>query len=149
MNLAFSSGVWSKLKSRSPPYPPSSIRAELSREMISAINGDEFPITWGKDGNQYTGAGDNHQIDGVRSPLSFFQVRGGPTELNCTHNPTPHDQPAQGCTGIREQGDPIPVRGPVGDVCPKWENSVPNLKSSGVLSVDGVLYWAVACFNYG
>ena len=23
------------------------------------------------------------------------------------------------------------------------------MKSSGVLSVDGVLYWAVACFNYG
>ena len=44
------------------------------------------------------------------------EVRGGPTELNCTHNPTHHDQPAQGCTGIREQGDPIPVRGPVGDV---------------------------------
>lgn len=41
------------------------------------INGDEFPITWGRDGNQYTGAGDNHQPGGAESPLSFFKVTGG------------------------------------------------------------------------
>ena len=33
--------------------------------------------------------------------------------------------------------------------CPGWHEGIPNLKSSAVLSVDGVLYWAVSCFNYG
>ena len=33
--------------------------------------------------------------------------------------------------------------------CPGWHKGIPNLKSSAVLSVDGVLYWAVSCFNYG
>jgi hypothetical protein len=31
--------------------------------------------------------------------------------------------------------------------CPAWRSGIPNLKSSGVLSLDGVLYWAVSCFN--
>ena len=48
------------------------------------------------------------------------------------------------------RGPPIPIQGPaVAKACPEWHSGIPNLKSSGVLSVDGVLYWAVSCFNYG
>lgn len=41
------------------------------------------------------------------------------------------------------------VRPDASAACPNWRAGIPNLKSSGVLSVDGVLYWAVSCFNYG
>ena len=42
------------------------------------------------DGNQYTGAGDNSQRylpapNNSASPLSFFKVVGGPTEMGCTY----------------------------------------------------------------
>ena len=49
--------------------------------MEIGINGDEFPITWDQDGNQYTGAGDNSQPGESGSPLSFFRVAGGPTDM--------------------------------------------------------------------
>jgi hypothetical protein len=118
--------------------------------MIIGINGDEFPITWGKDGHQYTGAGDNIQPNQLSSPASFFQVSGGPLDLNCTNPPTHGDQPSPACSNIRLQGAARPVVGPdVSKACPPWSTGVPNVKSSGVLSVDGVLYWAVSCFNYG
>lgn len=47
-------------------------------------------------------------------------------------------------------GPAIPVNNPAArKACPAWRSDTPNLKSSGVLSVDGVLYWAISCFNYG
>lgn len=146
------SGIRAKLPSKSPPYRKSSaiLQAALNPEIFIGVNGDEFPITWGRDGNQYTGAGDNHQVDKPASPLSFFKVAGGPKEMNCTHPPTKHNQPSPVCTNITMQGDSIPVKGPAFEkVCPQWRADTPNLKSSAVLSVDGVLYWAVSCFNYG
>jgi hypothetical protein len=151
------SGVRAKLPATAPPYPPSALlSATLEPHFQVGINGDEFPITWGADGDQYTGAGDNHQAGtgaaAAASPLSFFKVHGGPTEMGCDNPPvTPSDhQPAPNCSNVTEQGSPIPVQGPaVSEACPVWRPGVPNLKSSGVLSVGGVIYWAVSCFNYG
>lgn len=115
-------------------------------------NGDEFPTTWGADGAQYTGAGDNHQRGVAASPLSFFRVVGAPTTLGCDNPPTHHDQPSPLCANITLQGDAIVVpaaRGNFSSRCPRWGDAAVNVKSSGVLSVRGVLYWAVSCFNYG
>jgi len=150
-------GVRQKLPAVAPPYPRSTkiLNTVVDPHLIIGINGDEFPITWGQDGNQYTGAGDNHQMspNGTRlpsSPLSFFKVSGGPTQMGCNHPATHHDQPAPSCANISQQGTSVPVQGPaVSKACPAWRDGIPNLKSSGVLSVDGVLYWAVSCFNYG
>ena len=145
-------GVRAKLPALPPPYPKSTavLSTTVDPHLLVGINGDEFPITWGRDGNQYTGAGDNHQPDGSESPLSFFRVVGGPTEMGCNHPSTHHDQPAPKCANITEQGLSVPVQGPdVSKACPAWHGGVPNVKSSGVLSIDGVLYWAVSCFNYG
>ena len=107
----------------------------LDPHLQIGINGDEFPITWGKDGNQYTGAGDNHQVGKASSPLSFFQVKGGPMEMGCDHPSTHGDQPSPTCKNIQLMGDPVPVKGPAASkACPAWHSGIPNLKSSGVLS---------------
>ena len=146
-------GIRAKLPAVAPPYPASDLAtAELDPHFQIGINGDEFPITWGADGNQYTGAGDNQQIGKESSPLSFFKVEGGPMDMGCDNPPTnhTHTQPSPTCVNITMQGDPVPVKGPVASkACIPWRDGIPNLKSSGVISVDGVLYWAVSCFNYG
>ena len=145
------SGVRAKLAAIDPPFSLSTtLTATVDNHFVFGINGDEFPITWGADGNQYTGAGDNHQADTEESPLSFFQVRGKPQDLGCNNPPTHHDQPAPTCKGISMVGSNIPIKGAsVSKICPNWHADIPNLKSSGVISIDGVLYWAVSCFNYG
>ena len=33
--------------------------------------------------------------------------------------------------------------------CVRWHGNIPNLKSSGALSINGTLYWMVSCFDYG
>lgn len=157
-DVTIRSGVRSKLSAVQPPYPKSTAikSIKLNPKFLIGINGDEFPITWGKDGHQYTGAGDNKQHDGLPthsdSPLSFFRVQGGPTEMGCT-NPATNaswQQPTPECKNITMQGVPVPVQNAAAAAaCPKWHSGVPNLKSSGVLSVDGVLYWAISCFDYG
>ena len=137
------SGVRSKLPSYAPPYPQSStiVSATVDPTFLVGINGDEFPITWGRDGQQYTGAGDNTQANGGGSPLSFFKVQGGPTEMACASPPArPGYTPSPTCANITLQGKEVVV-GPGHSVCPGWDGgSTPNLKSSGVLSVEGVLY---------
>jgi len=145
-------GRRSKLPARAAPYANSTkvLHTVLEPKMYVGINGDEFPITWGKDGNQYTGAGDNSQANETGTPLSFFRVKGGPTELGCTYPPNKHNQPTPTCKNINEQGKHVPVTSKSAlAACPSWHDGIPNLKSSGVISVDGVLYWAISCFNYG
>ena len=74
-------GVRAKLPSRPPPYPTSTaVAATLNTTMYVGVNGDEFPITWGADGRQYTGAGDNHQkgMDGPRRAPNGTPARATP-----------------------------------------------------------------------
>eukprot|EP00466_Bigelowiella_natans_P014574 jgi/Bigna1/126926/aug1.3_g1634 len=148
------SGLRSKLPSLRPKYPNSSVilGAYVDPKYQVAVQGDEFPITWGADGNQYTGAGDNNQGQEF-SPAAFFKVKGGPMDMNCTDPSNPSPQ----CTNMTLQGSTIPVRGKwLLDYCENWNpwhkpeyEDVPNIKSNSVISIDGVLYWAVTCFNYG
>ncbi len=143
-------GRRAKLPARPPPYPNSTVvkAVVLHPKMEIGINGDEFPITWDEDGNMYTGAGDNSQPGESGSPLSFFRVQGGPTEMGCSYPPTHGNQPSPNCSHIKEMGAHVPVQGPdATKACPAWNHGIPNLKSSGVLSLDGVLYWAISCFN--
>ncbi len=148
------SGVRGKLPARRPAYPNSSIilSAKIDPKLYIAVQGDEFPITWGADGAQYTGAGDNNQgpPDDTFSQAAFFRVEGGPETLGCTDEsgPSPH------CKNLTLQGAEIPIRGKYFlDFCDAWRtdiyDDVPNVKSNAVLSVEGVLYWVVGCFNYG
>ena len=144
-------GKRAHLAAKQPPYPASKLSATVHKE-LTVINGDEFPITWGADGAQYTGAGDNHQAVGntAESPLSFFRVAGGPTELGCSNPPTHHNQPSPTCKNITEQGPAVAVKSAASiKACPGWHDGIPNIKSSAVLSVGGTLYWAISCFNYG
>mmetsp|Transcript_24286 Transcript_24286/g.45446 ORF Transcript_24286/g.45446 Transcript_24286/m.45446 type:complete len:471 (-) Transcript_24286:170-1582(-) len=148
-------GTRTKLSSVSPPYPKSTAipSAKVGSDYILGVNGDEFPITWAKDGNQYTGAGDNQQPGLPTSPASFFKVEGGPTEMGCVKtspgSPSKDDEPK--CSNVTLQGPPIPVQGDeVLKYCEPWTpHPVPNIKSSAVLSINGTLYWFVSCFNYG
>ncbi len=129
-------GVRTKLPSYAPPYPQSTaINATVDNRMIIGINGDEFPITWGKDGNQYTGAGDNTQPNQLSSPASFFQVTGGPLDLNCTNPPTHGDQPSPACSNIRLQGAARPVVG--ADVRRSFESLPPVGRGSPQRQVFG------------
>ena len=143
------SGVRAKLAAKAPPYPDSTVvKGALETHMLIGINGDEFPITWGKDGAQYTGAGDNNQGNGS-SPLGFFKVNemASPKEMGCKDVPvTPgNQQPYVPCKNISLQGADVPVKNAEAlKACPAWRKGIPNLKSSGVLSVDGVLYWAIS-----
>ena len=42
------------LQAKPPPYPNSTyVKGTLHDKLYIGINGDEFPITWGKDGSQY------------------------------------------------------------------------------------------------
>jgi len=133
-------GVRAFLPVSDPPFPNSTVikNCVVHPKQILGVNGDEFPITWAADGNQYTGAGDNHQRSGVATPMSFFKVMLDPT------NPSYPDK------AFEERGKAIPINGPEAKkVCPTWHSNIANLKSSGVLSINGILYWAVSCFNYG
>lgn len=80
-------GVRAYLPGQAPPFPASSFitAAVVDAEAVFGADGDEFPITWGQDGMQYTGAGDNTQPSpGINasyaSPMSFFRVSGQPTD---------------------------------------------------------------------
>jgi hypothetical protein len=130
-----------------PPYPPSTfISAQVDLTALLGLNGDEFPTTWASDGNQYTGAGDNIQpsVPSVpyrfNSPASFFKVNASsPTE------------PAYPNTVFTLQGDPYPLsKTPMAlSLCPHWAANIANIKSSGVLELNGTMLWGVTCFNYG
>jgi hypothetical protein len=149
------------LAAKDPPFPNSTavLWAHIEPKMYIGVNGDEFPMSWAKDGAQYSGAGDNKQLIGgktTESPLSFFKVTGGPTEMGCTvEQPGPNQtQPSPICKNISLQGNSIVVKGPAAlKTCPGWHDvdgkMVPNLKSSGVLAINDTIYWAVSCFNYG
>jgi hypothetical protein len=123
------------------------LSATVDPEVPYGFNGDEFPTTWAKDGWQYTGAGDNQQLSpGINgswsSPASFFRVSSSvPTETA--------GYPGGGFFQL--QGSPFALSTTkfAMSACPQWTAGVANIKSSGVLDINGTLYWAVSCFNYG
>lgn len=119
----------------SPQYPASALIKGVAFDKFRCHrgDGDMWPITWAEDGNLYGGAGDNSG-----SPMNFWKITGGPmdrllgtawaVEVELVHK-KPID-PEVYC-----QNSSVDVK-----------NSV---KPAGLLSMDGVLYFAVELHNYG
>ena len=133
-----------------PPFPISTLisSARVSAAAAFGLDGDEFPITWARDGTMLTGAGDNTQPSpGINaswnSPASFFRVEGGPPQEGATGFPA-------GTFSLR--GDPLAIADTdfAKATCPPWfRKQFANIKSSGVLAINDTVSWAVSCFNYG
>ena len=104
------------------PYPPSStIRsvdfAPAATIRRAAIDSDNWPITWGDDGDLYTSYGDGRGFEPFvdrKLSLGFARITGGPDDFSATN--------------IRSESGERTGDGEAG------------LKSSGMLMVEGVLY---------
>src|SRR5262249_19629785 len=82
----------------------------------SAIDSDNWPLTWGDDDAQYTSYGDGFGFDPRverKLGMGFARIAGGPADYSGTN--------------LRSDGERI------GD-------GAKSLKASGILMVDGVLY---------
>ena len=115
-----------------PPYPKSTLieRVKLGSHRLHKADGDMWPSTWAADGNIYGAAGDN-----LGSPMTFWRIEGQPRG----------DWPYEVNVLLvdRMPLDPkIWCRGPNVD-------HLGGIKPAGLLSVDGVLYFAVENHNYG
>lgn len=111
-----------------PDYPKSKLitTVEFEKYRYHKADGDMWPITWAADGNLYGGAGDN-----MGSPMNFYRIEGrGPNHLVWLVNNLPVD-PKKYCM--------------VPGACPKGN----GIKPAGLLGMDGMLYFAVECMNYG
>lgn len=135
------SGVRAFLPVERPPYPNSTAikGVAFSPNVSSWVEGDCHPMTWDQDGSQYAGTGDNRVSDPSakydNSPNAFLHVEGHPSTGNLT---------------FVLQGSYHPISGPVANAaCANQVFGVANTKPSSVLSLNGVLYWAVSCFDYG
>ena len=115
----------SSAASPKPPYPPSPVItgitwAEPSTIVRKAEGGDNWPITWADDGNQYTAYGDGWGFEPkvpAKLSMGFAKITGSPENF-------------QGINIRTESGERIGP-GPAGE------------KASGILMVSGVLYlWA-------
>ena len=108
-----------------PPYPPSEIVADLSihPERTSLGNGDNWPITWADDGNQYTVYCDGEGFGGGsgKGSMSLARIVGDPPNFKGENLISP--------TGHKTGGGPK------------------GRKASGLLMVDGVLYMWVRNLN--
>jgi hypothetical protein len=108
-----------------PPCPPSPLIRSVTFGPVGsivrdAIGSDNWPITWGDDGDQYTSYGDGWGFPPgteLKLSLGFAKVAGGPADFQGTNLRAP--------TGER-QGD-----------------GAAGAKASGMVMVDGVLYMLV------
>ena len=111
-----------------PPYPPSKLILHVSWDAhrYHAAAGDTWPLTWASDGNLYGAAGDNQG-----SPMNFWRIEGNP--------PSP--------SVFLVNNRPVD--------CSRYCKDIPSadpkagVKPAGVISVKGLLYFAVENMNYG
>ena len=100
------------------PYPPSDIVLNLvvHPERTSVGNGDNWPITWADDGNQYTVYCDGEGFGGGsgKGSMSLAKIVGAPPDFNGENLTSP--------TGHKTGGGPK------------------GRKASGLLMADGVFY---------
>jgi hypothetical protein len=98
---------------------------------LHKADGDMWPITWAADGNLYAAAGDNQE-----SPMNFWRVEGHPSEREWGPPPLVY------------LVDNMPLNPKIycqrPNVHPKW-----GIKPASLLSMDGVLYFAVELMNFG
>src|SRR4029079_10390312 len=101
------------------PYPPSPmIRGAVFGTEIQhqAIDSDNWPLTWGDDGAQYTSHGDGLGFEPrveKKLGMGFARITGGPGDYRGTN--------------LRSDGE-------------RTGNGANSAKASGILMVDGVLY---------
>ena len=109
-----------------PEYPASRLIVDVKADKYRCHkgDGDMWPLTWAADDNIYGAAGDN-----LGSPMNFWRIQGGPPgQLFLVDNcPVDHRKYCR-----------IPPTDPGGGV-----------KPAGLLSLKGVLYFAVEAMNYG
>jgi hypothetical protein len=110
-----------------PPYPESKLITGViwDKYRLHKGDGDMWPITWAVDDNLYGSAGDNHH-----SPMNYWKVVGKPYYFSLYLLDNLPIDPAVYCQ--RPHVDP--KRG---------------VKPAGLISVGGVLYYAVETINYG
>ena len=111
-----------------PDYPRSTYITGVTPDQYRYHkgDGDMWPLTWAADGSLYGGAGDN-----MGSPMNFWKIVGDP----------PWDFYL-----VHLDNMPIDIHKycqiPPAD--PKF-----GVKPAGLISIDGVLYFAVEAMNYG
>jgi len=118
-----------------PPYPESTYikGAVFDRFRCHRGDGDMWPITWAADGHLYGAAGDNSG-----SPMNFWRIIGEPQSW-CL---------STGWSIWAERLDNLPVD-PT-EFCQRPGVDPKNgVKPAGLLSVAGVIYFAVELHNYG
>jgi hypothetical protein len=100
-----------------------------------AAAGDTWPLTWASDGNLYGAAGDNQG-----SPMNFWRIE---------------DRPPDAYSGLTHPYESVFLVNNLPVNCKLYCNSLPGLdlttsvKPAGLISVKGVLYFAVENMNYG
>ncbi len=105
--------------SEKAPYPPSPVirRVVFAKEIRrSAIDSDNWPLTWGDDDAQYTSYGDGFGFEPhveKKLGMGFARIIGGPGEYRGVN--------------LRSDGE-------------QTGNGAKSPKASGILMVDGVLY---------
>jgi hypothetical protein len=101
------------------PYPPSTAirRAVMGKEIRrSAIDSDNWPLTWGDDDAQYTSYGDGFGFEPhveKKLGMGFARITGGPADYRGAN--------------LRSDGE-------------RTGGGAASPKASGILMVDGVLY---------
>jgi len=110
-----------------PPYPKSSLitKVTLDKYRYHKGDGDMWPLTWAADGNLYGAAGDN-----MDSPMNFWKIIGEPPRHYLVHL------------------DNLPIDPKVFCQRPGVDPKM-GVKPASLLSIDGVLYFAVELMNYG
>jgi hypothetical protein len=132
-----------------PPYPLSPLAAKVTVSNVTVAGlhpGDTWPSTWGKDGAMFLAGCDNHPEPEEGSVgTDFFQMFGAPEDPSAIRLSLQNAAPVtkafcrQPASGAGKPGAP-------------WDRQYPgttNVKSAGVLSVNGTLYLGVQCQNYG
>ena len=105
--------------SEKAPYPPSPVIRHIvfAKEIRrSAIDSDNWPLTWGDDDTQYTSYGDGFGFEPhveKKLGMGFARITGGPGEYRGVN--------------LRSNGE-------------QTGNGAKSPKASGILMVDGVLY---------
>jgi hypothetical protein len=125
-----------------PAIPPQEtsdyiVEVKLDRFRYHSGDGDMWPLTWGSDDVIYAAAGDNRG-----SPMNFWKISqydnwNEVKEQSIRKLTNTNDWCA-------ELLDPLPV-----DPAIYCTPEAPSIKPSGLLDIDGRLYFAVEAQNYG
>lgn len=133
-----------------PPCPKSSLIKEvlLSGTRHFAGEGDMWPLTWAADGNLYGGAGDNSG-----SPMNLWRIEKGPTDVEME---IVDNMPVEAAMYCKPYFDPsIKESGLKNMNVNKFHFAAAgrlrglSIKPASLISIKGVLYFAVETMNYG